>query len=229
MFPEGIITRNIEVGPALDLTSSTSYAVRVMVTPSRSLVWNSEPVLSGIKVYTVAAGEIGYITLPITNQSGYKDNNGNLIDLEPGQHAFYYKLNVFYMRNGAVVSQKPAMRVVLPAGGGAVDIDEMIQFTSSAAGGVISIPDMWSEQLAAAEAAAEAAAASAAEVAEALDDLDEFVGEAVQDWFDAHPESVVSPQVLEDAIQAHREEPTPHKAYDTDIPDLTLIFEGRLI
>lgn len=229
MFPEGITTRNIEVGPALDLTSATSYAVRVMVTPSRSLVWDSEPVLSGIKVYNVPAGEIGYITLPVTNQSGYKDTNGNVIDLEPGQHAFYYKIDVFYMRNGSVVSRRPAMRVVLPNGLGAVDIDEMIQFTSSSAGGVISIPDMWSEQVAAAEAAAEAAANSAAEVAAALDDLEGFVGESVQDWFDAHPESVVSPATLEAVLQAHRDEPTPHKAYDQDIPDLTLIFQGRLI
>lgn len=229
MFPQGITTRDIEVGPAIDLTSSTSYAIRVMVTPSRSLVWNSEPVLSGIKVYNVPASEIGHITLPVTNQSGYRDTDGNLIDLEPGQHAFYYKVDVFYLRKGAVVSRKPVMRVVLPAGLGSVDIDEMIQFSSSAAGGTISVPDMWSEQLAAAENAAEEAAASAAQVADAIENLEEFVGESVQDWFDAHPESVVSPQTLESALQAHREEPTPHTAYDMDIPDLTLIFEGRLI
>lgn len=229
MFPEGITTRRIEVGPALDLTSSISYAVRVMVTPSRSLVWNSEPVISGIKVYNVPAGEVGYIELPVTDQSGYRDNNGNIIDLEPGQHSFYYKIDVFYLRHGSVASRRPSFRALLPNGASAVDIDEMIQFTSATAGGVISIPDMWSEQLASAEAAAEAAAASAAEVADAIENLEEFVGESVQDWFDAHPESVVSPQTLEAALEAHREEPTPHKAYDTDIPDLTLIFEGRLI
>lgn len=228
MFPEGVTTRKIEVGPALDLTSSTSYAIRVLVTPSRSLVWESEPVLSALKVYTIPAGEVGFIELPVTNQSGYRDGKGNLIDLEPGQHAFYYKMNVFYLRNGAVASQNPPMRVLLPAGTGNVDIDEMIRYTSAAAGGVISVPDMWSVQLAAAEAAAEAAAASAAQVTEALDDLDEFVGEAVEDWFAANPEGVVSPATLEAAMQAHKDEPTPHKAYDLDIPSLTVLFENGL-
>ena len=229
MFPEGVTTRKIEVGPALDLTSSVSYAIRVMIEPSRSMIWDSEPVLVPLKVYTIPAGEAGFIELPVTNQSGYRDEKGNLIDLEPGQHAFYYKMNVFYLRKGSVVKQNPVARVLLPTGSGNVDIDEMVHFTSAAAGGTISIPDLWSSQLAAAEAAADAAANSAAEVSEALDDLDEFVGESVQDWFEAHPESVVSPQSLSDAIEAHENDPTPHKAYDVDMPDLIVLFENGLV
>ncbi len=229
MFPAGVTTRKIEVGPALDLTSSVSYAIRVMIEPSRALIWNSEPVLGPLKVYTIPAGEAGFIELPVTNQSGYRDEKGNVIDLEPGQHAFYYKMSVFYLRNGSVVKQNPAARVILPAGSGNVDIDEMVHYTSSVAGGTISVPDLWTSQLAAAEAAAEAAANSAAEVSEALEDLEEFVGESVQDWFDAHPESVVSPQSLSDAIEAHENDPTPHKAYDVDMPNLTVLFENGLV
>lgn len=229
MFPAGIITREVKVGPASDLLSGASYTIRVMVSPSRKLVWNGSPVLASLTTHTIAPGEEGLIALPVTDQEGYSDTRGNLIELEPGEHAFYYKIDVFYLRNGSVVSKNSPVRALLPEGTEPVDIDEMMTYTSSSAGGTVSIPDSWSDTVVAAQAAAEAAAASATEVADALHNLDEFVGESVDQWFQDHPENVVSPASLSEAIEAHENDPTPHKAYDIDMPDLTLLFENGLV
>lgn len=229
MFPEGITTRELKVGPASDLLSGAFYSVRVMISPSRALVWGGSPVLPSLSTHTVRAGEVGLIELPVTDQADYSDAKGNLIVLEPGQHAFYYKIDVFYLLNGSVASKSAPIRALLPAGSGPVDIDEMLNYTSSEAGGVISVPDSWTAAVTSAQVAAEAAAASAAEVSEALQNLDEFVGDSVDQWFLDHPSSVVSPSTLNAAIQAHEDDPTPHRAYDLDMPSLSVLFENGLV
>lgn len=229
MFPAGIITREIKVGPASDLISGTPYSIRVMVAPSRTLVWDGSPVIPSLVTYTVKPGDEGLIELPVTDQEGYHDVRGNLVGLEPDEHAFYYKIDVFYLRNGSVASKNSPIRALLPEGQGPVDIDQMLTYTSSSAGGTVSVPDTWSDVVVAAQAAAEAAAASAEQVSEALQNLDEFVGESVDQWFTDHPQSVVSPENLAAAIQAHEEDPEPHKAYDLDIPSLSVLFENGLV
>ncbi|URP22249.1 hypothetical protein SEA_BIG4_216 [Microbacterium phage Big4] len=229
MFPAGIITREIKVGPASDLISGASYSTRVMVSPSRTLVWDGSPVIPSLVTYTVKPGDEGLIELPVTDQEGYHDVRGNLVELEPGEHAFYYKIDVFYLRNGSVASKNSPVRALLPEGQGPVDIDEMMTYTSKSAGGTVSVPDTWSVSVVAAQAAAEAAAQSAEEVAAALQNLDDFVGDSVDKWFQDHPESVVSPDSLAAAIQDHENDPEPHKAYDLDIPSLSVMFENGLI
>lgn len=229
VFPAGVTTREIKVGPASDLLSGTNYSIRVMIAPSRTLVWDGSPVLPSLTTHTIKSGEEGLIELPVTNQEGYRDTRGNLIELEPGEHAFYYKIDVFYLRNGSVASKNTPIRALLPEGQGPVDIDEMLTYSSSSAGGTVSVPDTWSVAVVAAQAAAEAAAQSAADVAEALQNLDEFVGDSVDQWFQDHPTSVVSPDTLAEAIEAHENDPTPHKAYDIDMPDLTVLFENGLV
>ncbi|UDL16440.1 hypothetical protein SEA_ZOOMAN_199 [Microbacterium phage Zooman] len=228
MFPAGIITRSIKVGPASNLISGTPYAIRVLVSPSRTLVWDGSPVVASLVTYTVKPGEEGLIELPVTDQEGYRDVRGNLIELEPGEHAFYYKIDVFYLRNGSVASKNSPIRALLPEGQGPVDIDEMVTYTASSAGGTVSVPDTWTDTVVAAQAAAAAAAQSAEEVASALQNLDEFVGDSVDQWFQDHPESVVSPASLSAAIEAHENDPEPHKAYDLDMPSLTVLFENGL-
>ncbi|QIG57919.1 hypothetical protein SEA_PAULODIABOLI_234 [Microbacterium phage PauloDiaboli] len=229
MFPSGVTTREIKVGPASDLLSGAHYTIKVMISPSRTLVWDGSPVLPSLTTVTVKAGEEGLIELPVTDQEGYADTRGNPIQLEPGDHAFYYKISVYYLRGGSVASKNAPIRALLPAGAGPVDVDEMLAYSSSTAGGVISVPDKWTDAVVAAQAAAEAAAASAEEVSDALQNLDEFVGDSVDQWFENHPTSVVSPETLAAAIQAHEEDPEPHKAYDLDIPSLSVMFENGLV
>ncbi len=57
----------------------------------------------------------------------------------------------------------------------------------------------------------------------------EAVAEAVEDYMIENPIDAATAADLETAIEAHREEPTPHKAYDLDIPSLTVLFENGLV
>lgn len=231
MFPAGVTTREIKVGPAYDLVSGAPYSIRVMIAPTRSLVWSAtnDPVVAKLKTYVVEPGSTSLIPLPVTDQNGYEDNAGGSIVLEPGQNAFGYKVSVYYMVGGSVARKTPSTVVVLPSGSGAVDIDDLVTFTEQNSGETISAPDTWSAQVAAAQAAATAAAASAAEAVDAIEELEGNIGSAVDEWFDQNAGTIVSPDTLEEAISAHKNEAEPHKAYDLDIPSLTVLFENGLV
>lgn len=222
VYPASVVTREIEVGPVSDLTTGIPYAIRVVIEPSRSLILDDEPVISSMKVFTIPAGVKGTLALPTTDQPGYRDSNGNLVPLSSGEHAFYYKIKVFCLRGGAVVRTLAEKKGVLPGGSTPVDIDNMLQFDAPKMGGVISVPDDWSSRVSAVEVLAQQAVDAVAE-------LGGDVSAAVNDWFEANPNSVVSPGVLESAITAHADSPEPHKAYDIDMPTLSLIFKNGLV
>lgn len=232
MFPEGIITRELEVGPAFDLVSGAPYGIRVMVSPTRAVVWGetNDPVIPKLKTYTFASNTVGSIELPVTDQEGWKTTHGEDIVLDSGENAFGYTLEIFYLLGSSVAKKANKKVVVLPEGDGSpLDIDTLITFTDDNSGSIIAVPDEWSSQVAAAEAAAAAAAASAATAEQAVEELEGNIGIAVEDWFATNTDAVVSPETLEDALQEHREEPTPHKAYDLDMPSLTVLFENGLV
>ena len=192
MFPEGIITRVIEVGPAFDLISGTPYSIKVMVSPTRSVVWGAtnDPVIPKLKTYTIAANVTGEIPLPVTDQAGWETKSGDPIVLGPGDHAFGYDMQVFYLLNGSIVKRFPKTTVVLSTDDlSPVDIDTLVEYTDDNSGDVISVPDKWSAQVAAATAAAVAAAASAAEMEEALEDIDVLIEQEVQEYLTEHPVS----------------------------------------
>jgi hypothetical protein len=230
VFPEGILTREIKVGPAFDLQSGAPYSIRVMVAPTRSLVWGAtgDPVVSRLKTYVIPANETGTIELPATNQEGFETADGGTIELGEDDHAFGYKISVFYLKGGAVVRSLPSATVVLPEGDESVDIDDLVPF-SGHGGTVISTPDKWSEQVTAAQAAATAAAASAAAAEAFVEGLEGNIDNAVNTWFDNNQDSVVSPDALAAALDEHRNEEEPHKAYDLDLPSLTVLFENGLV
>lgn len=230
MFPPGVITREIKVGPAYDLVTGAPYSIRMMVTPTRSLVWSAtdDPVVAKLKTYMVEAGSSSIIPLPVTDQNGYENTKGDSIVLSPGQNAFGYQISVYYMLGGSVARKTPQTTVVLPTGSGVVDIDDLVTFTDQNSGDTISAPDTWSTQIAAAQAAATAAAASAAEAVGVIEELEGNIGTAVDEWFDQNAGTIVSPDTLEAAITAHKNEDEPHKAYDLDIPSLSVLFENGL-
>lgn len=51
----------------------------------------------------------------------------------------------------------------------------------------------------------------------------------VQEYISELPEAAVTHEDLDVALEEHRNEETPHKAYDQDIPSLSLIFENGLV
>lgn len=55
------------------------------------------------------------------------------------------------------------------------------------------------------------------------------IEEIVQEYISELPEAAVTQEDLDDALEDHRNEELPHKAYDEDIPSLTLIFENGLV
>lgn len=57
----------------------------------------------------------------------------------------------------------------------------------------------------------------------------EEIATAVTEYFEQNPVVGATTQYVEEAIASHENDATPHKAYDTDIPSLTLIFENGLV
>lgn len=111
-----------------------------MISPSRTLIWEGAPVIPKLATYTVKPGETGLIEVPVTNQSGYRDTQGELIDLGPDEHTHYYSIDIFYMIGGSVASKQTGLRALVPAGMGTVDIDDLVQYKSNNEAGTISVP-----------------------------------------------------------------------------------------
>lgn len=57
----------------------------------------------------------------------------------------------------------------------------------------------------------------------------EYLDEAIQDYLEEHPLEGVTETRLNFVLEQHINDPTPHPAYDEHIPDLTLLFENKLI
>lgn len=54
------------------------------------------------------------------------------------------------------------------------------------------------------------------------------IQEAVNNYLEQNPISGVTEQYVQEQIQEHREEPTPHTAYDVDIPSLSILFQNGI-
>lgn len=148
MLPAGIIARELQVGPAYDLASGVPLTIRVMIQPSRILVWNGTPAVPKLATYTFLPEEVGSIILPVTDQPGYTTTRGEPVEAGPGVHSHYYKISIFYL-NGASVSETAIpIKAVMPTDDlSVVDIDTLISFESGTPAGSIYIPDSWTEQI----------------------------------------------------------------------------------
>lgn len=145
MFPEEVITRNVVIGPAYDLTTNDAYSIRVFIEPSRILVRNGTPVLPKLQTYTTKTGEQLKVSLPVSDQDGYADSQGRPINVSQGEYTHYYKISTFYLRNGSVVQKGAEAKVALPSDDlSDVDIDTLITFPTGRPAEVISVPDSWS-------------------------------------------------------------------------------------
>lgn len=161
IYPTGIITREVTYGSAIKFIGATDLTMEVTITPTRSLVWNGIPVINTVAtVRNTTLGSEGSITLPVTNQTGWRDDKG-IVSVANGAQSHYYKVSIRYLDTNAVeVAKREPFNFAVPAGDGPLDLDQLVPVTST--GGVtISIPDTWSQMLAAAQASAAQAAAAA--------------------------------------------------------------------
>jgi hypothetical protein len=156
VFPPGIITRELLVGPAYDLDSGVPYGIRVLVESSRQLVMDGTPVLPKLTVYDVPPEQQLAIELPVCDQPGYTDSKGNLIDAGPDRFSHYYRIATFYLLGNSVAQKDPQMKVTLSTDDlSPVDIDDLIYFQGGKPAELIYVPDSWSQIVQEAEEAAD--------------------------------------------------------------------------
>jgi hypothetical protein len=160
-YPVGITLRALTFGPAFIMEDGSVVGMSVAIKATRSLVWRAtgSPLLTVSKSFAAAEGMEGSFLLPVTDQVGWGDGKGGVIDVSGGKHSHLYTATITYTYAGGSIGTVVVGPFALPAGNGsAVDIDDMLPATT-AQGTSVLIPDSWSAAVAAAQAAAEAAAA----------------------------------------------------------------------
>lgn len=178
-FPEYVPTRVVTVGGAMSVENADSLLkVAVDIRSSHSLIWDATGYRFE-KTGKTVTGELGTevsVVLPRTDVDGWKDAaTGAIIDVsEPDSYTHRYTAVIrFIDQTGRTVGTTYTVGpFVLPAGTGAVDLDKMVP-ASSVPGGQVSIPDVWGQMVAAAEAAAASAQA-------ALVDSDAFIASQIE-------------------------------------------------
>lgn len=199
MLPAGVVTRELQVGPAFDLVTGAPYAIRVLVSPSRKIRYNGVPLIPTLHTYRFAPEVTGLLPLPATDQQGYEDASGNEIVLAPGENSHTYNIRVFYLLNSAVVKALPEQRIALPYGDGTpIPLTSLVSAPSTPNEPPVLIPDAWSQALADALEAAEEAAASAAAAQTAAENVPALVDGTLDEWMEEHqlPDTITGFNIL---------------------------------
>lgn len=160
-YPPGVRTRQISFGSAITVETAENVEMRVNVRASRSLVWRATgtPVINLGASFTSDEGFEQVLALPVTDQEGWSDGQGGAVQVGDGRHSHSYIAVVEYYYAGISRAKATLGPFVLETADTPVDIDNIIPVTTGG-GATISIPDSWSEQINAAQAAvAEAQAA----------------------------------------------------------------------
>lgn len=171
--PSGIITRPVTFGPAFELEDGDTAGMQVTFKATRpGVLWmeTGSPAVSVAITRNADDGAEQTVDLPVTDQDGWGDGDGNAIIPGDDGHVFLYVVTVIFTQDGRTIpGSQPRSKVVpIPQGDlSPLDLDKLIPLTTPG-GSVVSVPDIWSEQIAQAEAAALAAAGS-------LVDSSEFV------------------------------------------------------
>ena len=172
-YPPAIILRPVTIGGATILESGEQLSLVAEIKSSRSLMWCA----TGWQFHAVprtitgSDGEELTFSLPVTDLTGWRllDNPGSAIDVStPGSYTHTYTIKLTTLQGGSPVAIRTVGPFVLPAEDlSPADLDLMLP-VGTQAGGVVQVPDTWSERVAAAEAAAAAMADSASIVNDAL-------------------------------------------------------------
>lgn len=148
-FPAGVTLRTLNFGPAFDLAKGDGLTMSVSVRPSRSLVWlaTGSPGIGLVAPFPADSGLEHSIAIPVTDEAGWGDGNGNVIDVSGNAQSHLYEITVSYLRDSQVILKSPSKWIALPTGDGSpIDLDNMIPVSGT--GGVsISIPDSWTGQI----------------------------------------------------------------------------------
>lgn len=174
-FPEYIATRTLSAGGAATIESNRQLKIRATLQSTKSLVWSDTgfQFLQWKDVKVSALGTEVTFNPPRTDLAGWKDYDTKaVIDVSAeGSFSHRYLLLIEYLdENDAPIGIPPQNLgpFALPDGVGTYDVDKSV-VVGTVAGDQVSIPDLWSQLVADAEAAAAAAQA-------AIVDSAEFVG-----------------------------------------------------
>lgn len=156
-WPTGIRTRILTFGSAVSHVDGTDLAMQlslVSVLPAGvtgQIVWTAtgQPLIPILVPLQASAGQVGQATIPVTDQSGYTDGNGNVIVPGADGNSFLYRAQILVI-NGTTAVYKSAWRMfAMPTGDGSpVDYDTMVPIAGSIGGTVVSVPDSWSADIA---------------------------------------------------------------------------------
>lgn len=178
-YPDYIPTRVVSIGGAAVLESGSLLKVQVAIVSSRSLVWDATGYRferGGVAVQSELGSEVQLI-LPRTDVPGWKDAaTGAVLDVSaPDAYSHRYTATVRFAdsndRTAVGAGSYEIGPFVVPEGEGAIDLDKLVP-ASTVAGDAISIPDLWGQLVADAQAAASDAQA-------ALVDSDAFIASQI--------------------------------------------------
>jgi hypothetical protein len=163
-FPAGVTTRQLRFGNAFANPDGGALGMRVTFTPNRNLVWAATGDPGVMRSFKAVAGlgQTGTISPPVTDQAGWRVPGGGVLSVAGGLQAFLYDVSVEFLDEvGNAIEKLDVFEYALLTGDGSpIDLDLALPFTGDD-GHQVSIVDVWSAQIAAAQAAAAAAAASA--------------------------------------------------------------------
>lgn len=129
-YPVGIIFRQISFGAAIELETGDDIEMRVNIKGSRSMVWNGTPVVSIGTQFISSDGLPQTASLPVTDQAGWSDGQGGMIDVSGGAQTHTYIASIEYYLNNVSRGKVTVGPFILPAGDmSPVDIDDLVPAT----------------------------------------------------------------------------------------------------
>lgn len=151
-YPAGVVTRQVNFGTAFATVTGNVTGMRLTLRPDRPrMIWvaTGSPAVGIEHEWEAANGAEWTMSLPVTDQDGWSDGAGGMIDVSDGRHSHLYVGEGCFTdsqgrRVGGGFTVGP---FALPTGDlSPVDLDMLIPVTSTP-GTVVSIPDRWSATL----------------------------------------------------------------------------------
>lgn len=134
-FPAGIVTRPVTIGIPFGMADGEQYAMQVTFTPDRALIWaaTGDPGVARSKTVLTAPGVSDTVSLPVTDQAGYRNHSG-AVSVAGGAQAFLYKVTGEYQngKNRKVADAFDPFLMALQAGDlSPIDLDLQVPFTGT--------------------------------------------------------------------------------------------------
>lgn len=168
VWPASVITRNISFGKAVVLETGDDLELTVATKSTRSLISSTEGYLmeSMMAVFVTGfAGDEVVFPLPVTNQPGWMDpETREILVVGPEVHSHLYLTTLTVRLAQQTIKQYTIGPYPLPQGTGTVDGETMLISDDTQEGVLVTIPEAWTEIIAAANAASNPAGSTAGQV-----------------------------------------------------------------